>query len=61
VPAYDAADRGYSVVEAPLDGSGLRDVIATSRSEVAPTSPTPLIEAARPRYGFVTAPMDRNA
>ena len=34
--AYDAGDQGYDVIEAPLDGSALRDVIATSRNEVAP-------------------------
>jgi len=34
--AFASGEVGYDIVEVPLDGSGPRDVIATSRSEVAP-------------------------
>jgi len=34
--AYASGDLGYDVIEVPLDGSAQRDVIATSRDEVAP-------------------------
>ena len=34
--AYASGDLGYDVIEVPLDGSPTRDVIATSRNEVAP-------------------------
>ena len=34
--AYATGEEGYDVIEVPLDGSASRDVIATSRSEVAP-------------------------
>jgi Tol biopolymer transport system component len=35
--AFVKGENAYDVVEAPLDGSPQRDVIATSRNEVAPT------------------------
>ncbi len=34
--AYATGDVGFDVVDVPLDGSGVRDVIATARDEVAP-------------------------
>jgi serine/threonine protein kinase len=34
--AFAAGEGGYDIIEAPLDGSTPRDVIATPRSEVAP-------------------------
>ncbi|HEV2199294.1 MAG TPA: protein kinase [Bryobacteraceae bacterium] len=34
--AYATGEEGYDVIEVPLDGSAPRDVIATSRVEVAP-------------------------
>ena len=35
--AYSGGARGYDVLEVPLDGSAPRDLIATSRMEVAPS------------------------
>ena len=34
--AYATGEEGYDVIEVPLDGSASREVIATSRNEVAP-------------------------
>ena len=35
--AYSAGTRGYDILEVPLDGSAPRDVVATSRIEMAPS------------------------
>ena len=35
--AFDSGEYGYDIIEVPLDGSPVRDVIATARTEMAPT------------------------